>query len=466
MLEYINKEDFHKIRLMAISAGVVWSFWIFFDLFFVKPSMMDYCFFIRIIFPLTFIPISLLPRNIIEKHITTIFTLEFNLAFASLFHLYFYTNNFQVYFTCSMLVPFLSNLLLVKPFRLFLLSPLVFYIMTITHIKKVITLSNTDLFFFFFFSSTVFALSGVIAFFNYRNRVKSIKLQRELKKSLENQNELSEKMKNDFAKILSSLDLNESILNIYEDNIVEKSQEYVDQILKSIQKNKEEQLEKSKLLTLGDMASNISHELNTPLMIIKSKALLIEKKNNNLNPDLEIIKNQADKINNILINFNKFNKREYATEIVFLREILTKSSKIIRNKDIKVFIIGDNTISSEINKEQMTLVLENLIENAEEYMERTHVENPWISINLVENNGLNQIEISNEGDPIPEEIKKKIFDPFYSSKPINEAPGLGLTMCRKIIKSFNGELIYSGDKYPSFRIILPSNEKKSLDLER
>ena len=71
------------------------------------------------------------------------------------------------------------------------------------------------------------------------------------------------------------------------------------------------------------------------------------------------------------------------------------------------------------------------------------------------------VEISDTGSGIPEDKLNKIFDPFYTTKPVGKGTGLGLAISYGIVKKHKGEITVSSKDGlgTTFRILLPVNPK-------
>jgi len=97
---------------------------------------------------------------------------------------------------------------------------------------------------------------------------------------------------------------------------------------------------------------------------------------------------------------------------------------------------GPDKLSIQADDSQILQVLINLVKNATEALEG--IPNP--TLNLVVKRILNQvsIEISDNGSGIPDEVLKKIFVPFYSTKPTGS--GIGLSLSRQIIRNHSGQI--------------------------
>ena len=90
------------------------------------------------------------------------------------------------------------------------------------------------------------------------------------------------------------------------------------------------------------------------------------------------------------------------------------------------------------DKKQLLQVLNNLIKNATEAIpehRRGHIE-----VSLYERDQMAVIQVSDNGVGIPEEMKKKVFVPNFTTK--NSGTGLGLAISKNIIESVNGKIYY------------------------
>ncbi|MCX6350307.1 MAG: HAMP domain-containing sensor histidine kinase, partial [Bacteroidetes bacterium] len=89
-------------------------------------------------------------------------------------------------------------------------------------------------------------------------------------------------------------------------------------------------------------------------------------------------------------------------------------------------------------------VLLNIFSNALYALEKKKKENPDFKPKLIVTTERKSeqisISIKDNGDGIPDEIKHKIFEPFFSTKPSGDGTGLGLSISNDIIKSHGGEI--------------------------
>lgn len=87
---------------------------------------------------------------------------------------------------------------------------------------------------------------------------------------------------------------------------------------------------------------------------------------------------------------------------------------------------------------QLNQVWMNLLSNAAEAV--LSVPSPQVKVKTVKEGNQVRITISDNGTGIPPEVQSKIFEPFYTTKPVGQGTGLGLSICHSIIERHGGEI--------------------------
>ena len=138
--------------------------------------------------------------------------------------------------------------------------------------------------------------------------------------------------------------------------------------------------------------------------------------------------------------------------------IISEALKLLgpsfKKAEIDYVLTGeDEDIKFQFDSIQLTQVLFNILINAI-YVSPAH---STIQIKMYKNGENAYLEISDEGPGIPDENKSKIFEPFFSTKPLGEGSGLGLSVVHGIIKGHRGEIKCFDNKPKGtvFQIILP-----------
>lgn len=197
---------------------------------------------------------------------------------------------------------------------------------------------------------------------------------------------------------------------------------------------------KEKLAIIGQLASNVAHDMRNPLGTIRSSVQRIQKQNNLQNPVIDdelsrirrSIKRMSHQVEGVLnyvrttpINTTKSSVKEmidYALELV---EIPT---------NIKI-ILPENDAEIECDPEKLEMAFANLILNA---IQSIGDEQGTITINLDTQTNFIKISFENSGPPIPENDILEIFKPLFTTK--LQGTGLGLSGCKNIVEQHKGTI--------------------------
>lgn len=220
-----------------------------------------------------------------------------------------------------------------------------------------------------------------------------------------------------------------------------------------------------KLAAVGQLSAGVAHELNTPLCGILGYARLLLKEkglSGTQRERLEIIVEQAQKssaIINGLLSFAQHSKNAPNTRIECdLNTIIDRALPVLATEldkraiEIKVDLRPLPAVVAEPGElEQVVL---NLVLNAMQAIRRAG----RIDIRTRQQGTRVIMELADTGPGVPEEIRSRIFDPFYTTKPIGEGTGLGLSICSGIISELGGAIEVAGNQKggATFTVILPA----------
>lgn len=233
--------------------------------------------------------------------------------------------------------------------------------------------------------------------------------------------------------------------NVYWD---EKLQSYISlAIVQDQTRQREVELQlrqQEKLAAIGGLAAGIAHEIRNPLAGISGSVELLSQ--TQANPEdqklMKIILKEIDRLNNLVGEFLDYAKPDTPpTEKINLSAILVdcienvKANKVIR-QDIQfdahieenIFVLGFDY--------KMKQVFLNILINAAQAMQNTSF--PLLKVSLKKNLNKAHIAIVDNGSGMNEETKKRLFEPFHTTKP--KGTGLGLAITHKILTSHHARV--------------------------
>jgi len=208
---------------------------------------------------------------------------------------------------------------------------------------------------------------------------------------------------------------------------------------------RERQLEK----TRKEFISGVSHELKTPLSVIRSFAEGIKdgvSKDTSYYTD--VILEETENMNRLIVEMLELAKLESGTYKLDMttfsigeltQQVYTKLLFSMEEKHLQVNIDADPSILVTANRSRIEQVVVNLLSNAIRYTP----EGEKIQVSIIEAKDTVKVEIENTGNPIPEESLEKIWDRFYrldaSRSRHTGGTGLGLSIVKNILDLHHAE---------------------------
>jgi len=238
-------------------------------------------------------------------------------------------------------------------------------------------------------------------------------------------------------------------------------------IERELQKMQEALLQSEKLAAMGRLTSQIAHELNNPIYGIMNTLELLkteippESKRRRI---LELSLSEIQRLSEMLRNMLSFSKPEEEKRRPIkidelIEGILLVMEKQMRESNIQVDISFDPDIPEIMaSTNQMRQVMLNIFKNGKEAMPKGGV----LTVRTVREGNQVLIHIQDTGMGIPEEIRDKIFDAFFTTKQKVKGVGLGLSVCYGIIKDHGGEINVESEegKGTTFTVRLPIGSQK------
>jgi len=213
--------------------------------------------------------------------------------------------------------------------------------------------------------------------------------------------------------------------------------------------------------------ADASHQLRTPLAILKGNLEVLIRKRREPEQYVEEIKNNINKIDGmsdavekllILARLNSHTLKNLETEELCLYDeieaILINYKKDILKKGISITLDKSEDCQIQTHKTYLRLVLDNLISNAVKYGE----DQTRISISLEPTTHHLKLSICNKGQKIPADEINDIFNPFFRNRyheNTEKGYGLGLAIVAKAIDLLKIKIHVSSDEYTCFSLKIP-----------
>ena len=229
-----------------------------------------------------------------------------------------------------------------------------------------------------------------------------------------------------------------------------------------------------KLASMGQLAAGIAHEVNNPLGVVLMYAhLMLEElgENSEAGEDLRMIVEQADRCKKIvagLLNFARQNKVEHRqVNVVELIDRTLRVASIPTHVEVAVNHELDDPMAT-LDADQITQVFTNLVNNAVAAMEGCS--DAMLTIHTTGDEDRVIIEVGDTGTGIPEAHRKRIFEPFFSTKSAGKGTGLGLSVSYGIVKMHRGDISVRSNTDPAkgptgttFRVVLSRRQPEGRD---
>ena len=264
---------------------------------------------------------------------------------------------------------------------------------------------------------------------------------------------------------------------------VERHQDFLE---KMVQERTKQLIHSERLATLGTFSAGMAHEINNPNSFIRgnvqylqnfwqiAKPILdknaqedssgrVHRFSGEISGTLKDILMGSERISTIVDSLKRYSKGGFETDKVVCRladpvkDSLHLLERIIRDNHILVNTSIPPELTVHCDRQQMSQVFVNLVNNAIDALEGSRVQQKKITIQAEPIEKHVWIRVVDNGPGIPEDAIGKIFDPFFTTKGKTKGTGLGLSIVQGIIEDHRGQItIYSApDSDTEILIILP-----------
>jgi C4-dicarboxylate-specific signal transduction histidine kinase len=208
-------------------------------------------------------------------------------------------------------------------------------------------------------------------------------------------------------------------------------------------------IRQERLAAIGVLVSGVAHELNNPLQAILGFAELLQLRKDlpaGASQELVIIQKESARASAIIRNLSRFG-RQQSTEASPVRlgdvvaSVIELRQRRLGEDNIELDVVGSGDPSVLAIFTELQQVVLNFVINAEQAV-MEHPKPRLISITTAKRDGKARLEVEDSGPGVPPGDEAKLFQPFFTTKPVGEGTGLGLSVSYGIIQSHGGTIGY------------------------
>ena len=208
-------------------------------------------------------------------------------------------------------------------------------------------------------------------------------------------------------------------------------------------------IRQERLAAIGVLVSGVAHELNNPLQAILGFSELLQMQPGmpeQAKADLSLIQKESARASAIIRNLSRFGRQQAEPSPVRLRDVVASVMELRQRKLEELNIVVEIEEQSQgfvmaIFTELQQVVL-NFAINAEQAIVHSDAVVRQVTVRTGDRDGWAWIEVEDSGPGVPDEHEAKLFQPFYTTKPVGEGTGLGLSVSYDIIRSSSGRIGY------------------------
>ena len=214
-------------------------------------------------------------------------------------------------------------------------------------------------------------------------------------------------------------------------------------------------IRQERLAAVGVLVSGVAHELNNPLQAILGGSELLERRPG-LSPDaleeIAFIKTQSARAREIIRNLSRFSRqRTGPPSPVDLQDVVAEVVQLrgtnLNDAQIALDVQIESTRKVFANFTELEQVVLNFVINAEQAIRAAGPQQGRMIIRVSDVGPRVRLEVIDNGPGVSAENESKLFQPFFTTKPVGAGTGLGLSVGYGIVDAYHGTIGYEGSEW-------------------
>ena len=240
----------------------------------------------------------------------------------------------------------------------------------------------------------------------------------------------------------------------------------------ALERSRDALFQSEKLSALGSLLAGVSHELNNPLSIVVAQAVMMERQatGTDLADRAFKIRKAADRCARIVQTFLAMARQKTPARTAVDLNAVANGAIELANYGLRADGVGITRAFTPglpriaADSDQLHQIVTNLIVNAQQAMagERSL---RWLEVRTALGPEADTVilEVADSGPGIPADARRRIFEPFYTTKPQGEGTGVGLSFSQGLAEAHGGHLaLVPSERGACFRLTLPIDVKKAV----
>ena len=245
------------------------------------------------------------------------------------------------------------------------------------------------------------------------------------------------------------------------------------QMNETLQSLQRQVVRQERLAAVGLLVSGVAHELNNPLQAILGSVELLERRpgvSPDVLRDVDFVKTQSGRARDIIRNLSRFSSQQIGPPTaVDLSAVVDEVVQLRRREldglgiGLDVEIASSRSVSTSFTEiEQVVL---NFVINAQQSIATAKTAAGRIRVRVTDVGPQVRLEVMDNGPGVDPRDEPKLFQPFFTTKPVGQGTGLGLSVSYGIIDSCGGTIGYQRNEWggATFYFDLPADGVRADD---